>query len=457
MAKKGDKGWEKQQREQQFQALQRKQRLADLLGATPKIKMAQEHEWTKKKMDDLFAQVMAPTPRGTFFYDAYVQQKPPQPLQPPGGGQNQMARKFKNGATVRYIGPDSNLREKEAVGVVIGYHNFNGYAVDFDESIPPGELRGLHDADGLVPSGRGWWCDSNHLEPGELKQPRPPVDFDSVVIADEKRQQILEALEQINQQELIFVKWAFGKTIEKGRGVSLLFYGPPGTGKTLMGQAIADKLGYKLSVLSTADIESSKPGEAERNIREAFKKAKDGKTILFFDECDSLIYSRSHVGPIMSAQVNELLSQLERFEGITIFTTNRLGTLDEAVNRRLALKLEFAMPTLDERAEIWKRMFPAEAPLDMDVDFKRLAVVELTGGYIKNAVLRAARMAAIEKKPDEEKRIKMGHLIKALKFEAESMVAFDKARQENEGNYGHVDHGVVRGRASEVKRSFGNG
>jgi AAA+ superfamily predicted ATPase len=264
------------------------------------------------------------------------------------------------------------------------------------------------------------------------------VDFDTVIIADEKRNQILEALEQVNQSDLIFEKWGFGKTIEKGKGVSMLFYGPPGTGKTLMAQAIANKLKRKLTVISTADIESSAPGEAERNIRKHFKAAKGAKNILLFDECDSLIYTRQNVGAIMGAQINELLSQIERFDGITVFTTNRLGTLDEAVNRRLALKLEFAMPSQAERAEIWQRMFPEECPLDAGIDWTRLAIVEVSGGYIKNAVLRAARMAAIEPIPDDDKCITMKHLVKALQLETESMIEFENAREEHAHGYGRV-------------------
>lgn len=287
---------------------------------------------------------------------------------------------------------------------------------------------------------------------GGEEHAKAQVDFDTVIIEDEKRKQILEALEQVNQADLIFTKWGFGKTIEKGKGVSMLFYGPPGTGKTLMAQAIANKLGYKLSVISTADIESSAPGEAERNIRKHFKDAKGGKTILLFDECDSLIYTRTHVGAIMGAQINELLSQIERFDGITIFTTNRLGTLDEAVNRRLALKLEFAMPTQDQRAEIWQRMFPTECPVDKKIDWNRLAVVEVSGGYIKNAVLRAARMAATEAIPDDQKMIRMKHLVKALKLETQSMIEFENAREEHAHGYGRVvGNTVSRGRGGLEK------
>lgn len=272
-----------------------------------------------------------------------------------------------------------------------------------------------------------------HTEATGTQTAKAQVSFDTVVIAQEKREQIEQALEQVNSFDLIFNKWGFGETVEKGRGVSMLFYGPPGTGKTLMAQAIANKLGRTLNIISTADIESSAPGEAERNIRKHFKEAKEKNSILLFDECDSLIFTRSATGPILGAQINELLSQIERFDGVTLFTTNRLGTLDEAVNRRLALKLEIGMPTFEERIKIWERMFPKQAPLAKDVDFGKLAVIEMTGGYIKNAVLRAARMAAIQKLPDNRKKITMDHLKKALRQEAESMIEFEEARKQEDG------------------------
>lgn len=283
-------------------------------------------------------------------------------------------------------------------------------------------------------------------------KPKVVVHFESVILADDKKQQILEALEQVHQSELIFDTWGFGETIEKGRGVSLLFYGPPGTGKTLMAQAIANELKTKLNIISTADVESNAPGEAERNIRKHFADAKKNKAVLLFDECDSLIYSRNGVGPIMAAQVNELLSQLERFEGVTIFTTNRLGTLDEAFNRRLALKLEFPMPTVEQRIKIWRRMFPEKAPLAKNIDWKKLATVEISGGYIKNAVLRAARMAAIERVDNDKKKIRMPHLVKALQYEALSMVEFERAQQEHDKKFrtihdgGGIGQDIVRGR-----------
>lgn len=309
-------------------------------------------------------------------------------------------------------------------------------------------LRNGNDLDGVIPEEtrkEGSWFNISEinlaftLAPSNIVPARHKISFDSVILADRKKEQIIHAMKQVDFSDLIFLEWGFAKTFEKGKGISMLFYGPPGTGKTLMAQAIAHKLDYTLKIISNADIQSSVPGEAERNIRKYFKENKGQKSVLLFDECDSLIYSRGSVGAILGAQINELLSQLERFEGITIFTTNRLGSLDEAVNRRLSVKVEFAMPSAEERAKIWQRMFPAEAPLEKDIPWKKLAQAEIAGGHIKNAVLRAAREAAVADIPDDQKVITYDHLRKGLKAEVDATKEFEKAKKTWEGRYRAVD------------------
>lgn len=258
-----------------------------------------------------------------------------------------------------------------------------------------------------------------------LRKPQPPkakVKFEDVVVPDGHREAILDAIKQVDNHKLIFEDWGFGDVLEKGRAVSMLFYGPPGTGKTLMAQAIADMYDMTLKVIGSAEIESSEPGQAERNIKAFFDAAnKDKKMVLLFDECDSLITDRRGIGMILGAQINTLLTCLENYEGIVIFTTNRLEKMDEAFNRRLSLKLAFEMPTLHDRVKIWKRMFPKKAPLAKDIDWESLASVEITGGYIKNVVLRAARRAA----NSDVQKITQQILVKALTEEVERMAEFD--------------------------------
>lgn len=311
----------------------------------------------------------------------------------------------------------------------------------FGVQIPGWTGKDLHDLQGHIPKPEGYYFTISEinnwfeLAPMGIVPVSKRISFDSVILEDRKKEQIIHAMKQIDFTELIFTVWGFEKTFEKGRGVSMLFYGPPGTGKTLMAQAIAHKLEYKLMIISNADIQSSVPGEAERNIRKYFKDNKGQRSVLLFDECDSLIYSRAGVGAILGAQINELLSQLERFDGVTIFTTNRLGALDEAVNRRLSVKVEFAMPNAAERVKIWKRMFPAEAPLAGDISWTKLAKHEIAGGHIKNAVLRAAREAAVANMPDKDKKITMEHLSKGLKAEVDATKEFERAKNKWEGRY----------------------
>lgn len=259
------------------------------------------------------------------------------------------------------------------------------------------------------------------------------VDFDTVIMPQDKKDQIIEAINQVDNHDLIFNEWGFGEIFEKGTAISLLFYGPPGTGKTLMAQAIADKYGYKLQIISTAEIETPEPGGAERNIKQYFEKAAaDGKTVLLFDECDSLIHDRSRVGMILAAQINALLTALEKHKGIVIFTTNRLGVLDPAFDRRVSLKLEFEMPGYEERISIWKRMFPDKAPLARDIRWGDLAQIEIAGGHIKNVVLKAARKAASAK----AKLITDDILWDCLEKEVESMESFQDALENNQQFYG---------------------
>lgn len=302
----------------------------------------------------------------------------------------------------------------------------------------------------------------------------PQVQLNSIIISEDKIEQIKAAISQLQNHETIFNTWGFEEVFEKGTAVSLLFHGIPGTGKTLMAQALADFLCEDLVIIGTGDIETSEPGGAERAIKEFFKlanvrmaikrnkgqawiKEKYGvdiyqdpeKTkhpftgeevevpknkrlngrpqILLFDECDSLLMDRNNVGVIMSAQINTLLGELERYEGVVVFTTNRIGKLDGAVERRITAKIEFEFPNKEQRTMIWKRMIPQRAPIDPDVNYDELAEFELVGGNIKNVVLNAAREAAYK----HLTAINRECFFKALQKEISGLEQFTKGKKQD--------------------------
>ena len=124
--------------------------------------------------------------------------------------------------------------------------------------------------------------------------------------------------------------------------MSLLFHGPPGTGKSALARFIAAHLDKEIVFKRASDVFSKWVGETEKNIREAYEEANSKEAVLIFDEADSLIFNRDRAEHSWELSfTNEFLTWMESFEGIQIFTTNRLKDLDNASLRRFNHKVEF--------------------------------------------------------------------------------------------------------------------
>lgn len=218
--------------------------------------------------------------------------------------------------------------------------------------------------------------------------------FGKLILDAAAKDEIISVLKQHKNAQKIFEEWGLGDIIEYGKGMTFLFYGPPGTGKTWGANCIAKSMNKELLTISASQIQTSEPGGANRNIENAFRAAQKEKKVLFFDECDSLITQRNDVGMILGSEINTLLTETEKFEGVMIMATNRIETLDEALERRISLIVEFPTPDFHEREEIWKTLVPKKLPLAKNIDLTKLAEYKLTGGQIKNVLLQAARFAA---------------------------------------------------------------
>jgi len=281
----------------------------------------------------------------------------------------------------------------------------------------------------------GEWIHINDivLVQGELKgllstkqQQFDMSHLDKVILPEGHKNAILESLtqEHANNREILFVHWGFDEVYEKGKGIIFMFSGVPGTGKTLMAEAVAKYLKKDHITMSTADIQSSVPGQAERNIKKVFEQAKGGKSLVIIDECDSLLYDRNSVGMIMAAEINCLLGEIENFDGVCILTTNRTHKLDPALERRIALKLEFPKPTAELRIRIWKTLIPKKCPLDKDVSYDKLSEYPVCGGNIKNIIFTAARRALHSKRM----KVRMDDFEHAVEREMEGGQAFRVGR-----------------------------
>ncbi|HLF95696.1 MAG TPA: AAA family ATPase [Methylococcaceae bacterium] len=123
---------------------------------------------------------------------------------------------------------------------------------------------------------------------------------------------------------------------------SLCLYGPPGTGKTQLAQFIADRLDRPLLAKRASDLLSPWVGVAEKNIAAMFREALDENAVLLLDEADSFLRERAGLHASWEvSQVNELLQQMERFEGLFVCATNLFEHIDQAALRRFTFKIRF--------------------------------------------------------------------------------------------------------------------
>ncbi len=130
--------------------------------------------------------------------------------------------------------------------------------------------------------------------------------------------------------------------IKEHQNARLCLYGAAGTGKSAFGRYIAETLNKPLLLKKGSDLISMWVGGTEKNIADAFEEAREEKAVLVFDEVDSFLADRTQANQSWEVtQVNEMLVQMENFEGIFIATTNLMDNLDKASLRRFDLKLEF--------------------------------------------------------------------------------------------------------------------
>ncbi len=219
--------------------------------------------------------------------------------------------------------------------------------------------------------------------------------WNTTILPDDTREVLDEMVRFGRHAGFVLDEQGYGRTMGYGRALSALFSGPSGTGKTLCAGLVARDLGLELFRVDLASVVSKYIGETEERLSKLFDASQDAGIALLFDEADALFAKRtdvqSSVDRYANLEVNYLLQRLEDFDGVVILTSNHPDAIDGAFLRRIRFKPHFPPPEQAERARLWQVMIPADAPQELDLKLRDLAVDwELTGGQIQNAVLRAA-------------------------------------------------------------------
>jgi ATPase family associated with various cellular activities (AAA) len=219
-----------------------------------------------------------------------------------------------------------------------------------------------------------------------------------LVLPDDVIDTLRDMIAMVRERSQILERWGYQRHLGISRGVAGLYSGEPGTGKTMAASVVASELGLELVRIDLSAVVSKYVGETEKNLGKIFDEAQDAHAMLLFDEADSLFGKRTELKSAQdrfaNLEVNYILQRMETFDGVSVLTTNAESAIDPALQRRLNFRIRFPEPEVEEREKLWAQLLPPLTGLTT-IDFNALAErFDMTGGYIKNAVVRAAVIAA---------------------------------------------------------------
>ena len=224
--------------------------------------------------------------------------------------------------------------------------------------------------------------------------------MDEVILPPSQLRSLQAIVQRMTKQHVVTREWGVDTGSSIG-GVRALFAGPPGTGKTLAAEALAHRLGRDLYVVDLSMVVSKYIGETEKALATIFTEAARAGVCLFFDEADALFGKRTEAKDAHDRYANietaYLLRAIDDYPDIVILASNLAVNIDDALLRRIDVKIDFVMPGVSARERLWRKAF-AQAPLD-DVDIADLSRrLQLSGGSIQSAALTAAYRAAAEER-----------------------------------------------------------
>ena len=247
----------------------------------------------------------------------------------------------------------------------------------------------------------------------------PVATWDDLVLPEAQIQILRQIAAQVRHRSRVYEDWGFASKGQRGLGISALFSGASGTGKTMAAEVLAGDLSLDLYRIDLSSVVSKYIGETEKNLRRVFDAAECGGSVLLFDEADALFGRRSEVKDshdrYANIEISYLLQRMESYRGLAILTTNMKEALDKAFLRRIRFHVQFPFPDAVSRAEIWRCIFPEKVPTN-ELDYSKLARLNVSGGNIRNIALGAAFLAA-----DEEEPVGMAYLLRAARAECEKI------------------------------------
>jgi SpoVK/Ycf46/Vps4 family AAA+-type ATPase len=244
-------------------------------------------------------------------------------------------------------------------------------------------------------------------EIGQDQKENDKLCFEEKLVLDKKHKDMLLALIKNHESQK---SNADGSPIVqdpidgKGRGLAILLHGPPGVGKTLTAEAVALATAKPLLFVSVAEL-GNEPHIAEEKLLDMFADASRWDAVMVIDEADVFLEERIGTSDVnRNALVSVLLRVLEYYDGIIILTTNRITSLDVAVQSRMHLAIQYKDLSEQQKKSIFKKFLddiPKDYIRDRDMIDRQLdwvcKRVDLNGRQIRNIVSGAQALATSER------------------------------------------------------------
>ncbi|KAI9665888.1 MAG: hypothetical protein M1821_003823 [Bathelium mastoideum] len=189
---------------------------------------------------------------------------------------------------------------------------------------------------------------------------------------------------------------------EKGKGLVIMLHGEPGVGKTLTAESVAQLTGKPLLSVGVADI-GIEDQKVEMNLQKVFALAGIWEAVLLFNEADVFLEARGEGDNDLrrNAMVSVLLRVLEYYEGILILTTNRLRSLDIAVQSRIHIAVRFDKLSPPQKVRIFRSFLDQLAGKDLVEEYDSIIDwvedegkrMDFNGRQIRNIISTALGIA----------------------------------------------------------------
>ncbi|BDB97782.1 cell division protein CdvC [Saccharolobus caldissimus] len=226
---------------------------------------------------------------------------------------------------------------------------------------------------------------------------KPKITFNDIVGLEDVKEALREAIIYPTKRPDLFpLGWPRG----------ILLYGPPGCGKTMIAAAVANEIDSIFIQLDAASVMSKWLGEAEKNVANIFKMAREESkkqnkpAIIFIDELDALlgVYStevggEARVRNQFLKEMDGLLDKSENYKVYVIGATNKPWRLDEPFLRRFQKRIYVKLPDYEQRLALFK-YYVSKIKLANDVSLEELA--RLTEGYTASDIRDIVQAAHIK-------------------------------------------------------------